>query len=169
MTMTVHEAVKRINEGGKGNSQRQVAKEYGKSESTLRGHIKEAGYIRNEEKKYVLTAESEEKGISAETSFSQDELTAETNFSSNELSAETNEPTNEEKNSRANEGIRVKINEAPPKPNREEKTPMRKRASFDINADLLKRLRVFAILADKNAYEIVETAIKEYLDKQEGK
>jgi hypothetical protein len=166
MTMTIHEAVKMINEG---KSQRQTAKEYGKSESTLRGHIEKAGYVRDDENKYILSAESEETNVSAETSFSQEELTAENNLSQKEVSAENNETTNEEKNSRTNEGIRVKIKEAPQKPNKEEKTAMRKRASFDINADLLKRLRVFAILADKNAYEIVEQAIKEYLDKQEGK
>ena len=48
------------------------------------------------------------------------------------------------------------------KSSKEEK---RKRASFDIDKELLKRLRVASILEEKNAYEMVEEAIRDYLDK----
>lgn len=40
----------------------------------------------------------------------------------------------------------------------------RKRASFDIDVEVLKRLRIYAIKEEKNTYEIVEKAIIKYLE-----
>jgi hypothetical protein len=45
---------------------------------------------------------------------------------------------------------------------------VRKRASFDLDIELLKRLKVFAVISDRNVYEVVETAIRKYLN-EEGK
>ncbi|OJE20653.1 hypothetical protein BAQ46_22770 [Bacillus paranthracis] len=42
----------------------------------------------------------------------------------------------------------------------------RKRASFDIDVDLLKQLKVKAVLEEKNLYDLVEQAIKDFLDKK---
>lgn len=39
----------------------------------------------------------------------------------------------------------------------------RKRASFDLDADLLKQIKIKAVVEDKNIYELVEQAIKEFL------
>lgn len=44
-----------------------------------------------------------------------------------------------------------------------EKTIVRKRASFDIDVELMKDLKIKAIIHDKNVYEMVETAIRQYL------
>lgn len=41
----------------------------------------------------------------------------------------------------------------------------RKRASFDLDADLLKQLKIKAVVEEKNIYELVEQAIKEFLEK----
>ena len=41
----------------------------------------------------------------------------------------------------------------------------RKRASFDLDAELLKQLKIRAVIEDKNIYELVEQAIKEFLAK----
>lgn len=40
---------------------------------------------------------------------------------------------------------------------------VRKRASFDLDVELLKELKIQAVIHDRNVYEIVETAIKQYL------
>jgi len=42
-----------------------------------------------------------------------------------------------------------------------------KKATFELDADLHKRLRTHAAINDTTMLEIVEKAIKEYLDKQE--
>lgn len=39
----------------------------------------------------------------------------------------------------------------------------KKRASFDIDSELLKELKIHAIIHDKNIYEVAESAIRKYL------
>lgn len=73
------------------------------------------------------------------------------------------ETTNERKNVFTKEQKHDRIKEPAQKPTKEEKTKMRKRASFDIDTELLKELKIFAIKEEKNAYEIVEQAIRQYL------
>lgn len=48
----------------------------------------------------------------------------------------------------------------------EEQKNERKRASFDLDAELLKQLKIKAVLEDKNIYELVEQAIAEFLAKK---
>lgn len=48
-----------------------------------------------------------------------------------------------------------------------EVTEERKRASFDLNVDLLKRLKIIAVYEDKKIYEIVEKALLDYINKNE--
>jgi metal-responsive CopG/Arc/MetJ family transcriptional regulator len=43
----------------------------------------------------------------------------------------------------------------------------RKRASFDIDAELLKELKIYATENDRHVYEIVEDSIRIYLNEQE--
>lgn len=100
---------------------------------------------RTEEPKSQNTFEPKNEG-SAETK----------NNSTNELNHDTikeldTKPTNQPKSESVKEG----------------KSKLRKRASFDIDASLLKELKIFAITEDKNVYEIVERAIRAYL--KEGK
>jgi hypothetical protein len=69
---------------------------------------------------------------------------AKANVTTKEL---TLQPTNERTNKRKNELSNV----------------VRKRASFDIDVELLRELKVQAALRDRNIYEMVETAIRQYL------
>jgi hypothetical protein len=46
------------------------------------------------------------------------------------------------------------------------KEQTRKRASFDIDKELLKRLKITSVIEEKNVYEIVEEALRAYLDKK---
>jgi len=41
---------------------------------------------------------------------------------------------------------------------------VRKRSSFDLDVQLLKQLKIQAIIHDRNVYEMVEDAIKLYLN-----
>ncbi|GAB6485593.1 hypothetical protein bcgnr5371_60300 [Bacillus cereus] len=49
---------------------------------------------------------------------------------------------------------------------RTEEQKGRKRASFDIDKELLKRLKVKSVLEEKHVYEMVEEAIRAYLNEQ---
>ncbi|HDR7261020.1 TPA: hypothetical protein QCX12_004762 [Bacillus paranthracis] len=46
---------------------------------------------------------------------------------------------------------------------------IRKRSSFDIDVELMKELKIQAVIHDKNIYEIVETAIRKELTRMKKK
>ena len=54
-------------------------------------------------------------------------------------------------------------NERTSVPIKERSNVIRKRASFDIDVDLLKELKLYSVKEEKNAYVVVEDAIKQYL------
>ena len=49
-------------------------------------------------------------------------------------------------------------------PTKERTNVIRKRSSFDIDVELMKELKIQAIVHDRNVYEIVETAVRQYLN-----
>ncbi|MGE0991332.1 hypothetical protein [Bacillus sp. Gnz1/2] len=51
----------------------------------------------------------------------------------------------------------------------EQKRVIRKRSSFDIDVELMKELKIQAVIHDKNIYEIVETAIRKELTRMKKK
>lgn len=51
----------------------------------------------------------------------------------------------------------------------ERKSVIRKRSSFDIDVELMKELKIHAVIQDKNIYEIVETAIRKELARMKKK
>lgn len=146
MELDIEKAIEMINNG---KSQKGVAREFEVPETTLRNKIKDAGYKRDKDtKQYVLNAPN-------------NETTNERFQPKKEVSAET-------KKHSANERKHDTIKEQEIEPTKEEKAKggksnLRKRASFDIDNELLKELKIFAIMEDKNVYEIVEQAIKNYL------
>lgn len=73
--------------------------------------------------------------------------------------AVTEEPTNV----RTKEPMNVSTKETKNVSTNEPKTIIRKRSSFDIDVELMKELKIKAVLNDKNVYEMVETAIRNYL------
>lgn len=79
---------------------------------------------------------------------------------------EKSEIVKEEKNIPTNERNHDNIKEQNKKPTNKEKDKMRKRASFDIDSALLKELKIYAITEEKNVYEIVENAIRTYLQER---
>lgn len=72
-----------------------------------------------------------------------------------------------EKKSQA-ERIKVPTNESTFKlMNKRTNEVIRKRASFDLDTSLQKKLKLYCVQNDKNLYEVVEAALREYLQKQE--
>lgn len=51
----------------------------------------------------------------------------------------------------------------------ERNSVIRKRSSFDIDVELMKELKIQAVIHDKNIYEIVETAIRKELARMKKK
>jgi hypothetical protein len=74
----------------------------------------------------------------------------------------TSPTTKERKNTTTNQ-LKKKRTIEPKEPTNEPTMIIRKRASFDIDVKLMKELKIYAIQRDKNVYEIVEQAIKQYL------
>ncbi|MGG0545409.1 hypothetical protein ABEY63_26420 [Priestia aryabhattai] len=84
-----------------------------------------------------------------------------------------NEKTKEQTNISAEEEINKGSEQAAPTLERtkeetnvttkERLNVVRKRASFDLDVELLKELKIKAVVEDKNIYEMVETAIRHYL------
>lgn len=131
--MVIEELTEIVEMINQGKSQRKVAAEVGISESTLRSKIKEAGFVRDEQNHYVLKPRSVDR-------------------------AEPSESAEPEKNVSS-----AKLQDWIANGPKEEKPKKKKRASFDIDEDVLKQLKIFAILNDKNIYEVAETAIRKYL------
>ncbi|MFJ5625691.1 hypothetical protein ACIQD3_24220 [Peribacillus loiseleuriae] len=50
----------------------------------------------------------------------------------------------------------------------EQTNVIRKRSSFDIDVELMKDLKIQAIVHDRTVYEIVETAVRQYLEKMKN-
>lgn len=46
-----------------------------------------------------------------------------------------------------------------------EETKVRKRYSFDLDTGLMKQMKVHSVLQEKNVYELMEDAIRDYLNK----
>lgn len=84
---------------------------------------------------------------------------------SKERTKKKNEPK-ESKNVRSND-VTDKTKEEIIIVQREETSEVkRKRSSFDVEVDLLKELKILAIIEEKNVYEIVNDAIRDYLSKK---
>ena len=75
-----------------------------------------------------------------------------------------NKGTKEFKSEGIKKGMSEEIKEVMSTKTEEQKNE-RKRASFDLDAQLLKQLKIKAVVEDKNIYELVEQAIKEFLKK----
>jgi len=79
---------------------------------------------------------------------------------------ETSNETNKEEIKQANEQVATTLerkHQRSKEQTKERSVVVRKRSSFDLDVDLLKELKIQAVLQDKNVYEMVEIAIRQYL------
>lgn len=171
--ITYREYFKRLAEGERVQD---IAEEIGINRSTLREAIKRGGWDvvngrrgSNSEWQYTGTEPEpldEPLRVGASNRKSAKKFLVER---SNELKNETtkellNERTNEGNNGTTKELSNQRSNVGTEEQKNEPIQTVRKRASFDLDVDLLKRLKMEAILRDKNIYEMVEEAIKKYLE-----
>lgn len=87
------------------------------------------------------------------------------NVSTNELNNEKNQRSNVHEE-RAKDEIELTNEQVAPTNERtiERTNVVRKRSSFDIDVELMKDLKIQAIVHDRTIYEIVETAVRQYLE-----
>ncbi|MFK9120891.1 hypothetical protein ACJEBK_29305 [Peribacillus frigoritolerans] len=83
------------------------------------------------------------------------------------------EPINDT-NQRSNVGIKrgkeqVKQANEQSAPTIERTNVIRKRSSFDMDVELMKELKIQAIIHDRTVYELVESAVRHYLAELKGK
>lgn len=153
MTLTIEQGIEKMNNGE--ISQRQLAKEMGIKESTLRANIKKAGYSRNEEKKYVFQPKPETQKNSKKSFRPKQETQKENqpeknitkNPESNDIINTGNNPTRQE------ERIVVIMSETV------------KKVTYEIDENLHFELRMKAFKEKKKVSELVEKAIKNFLEK----
>lgn len=148
-----------------GQTNKAIAESIGKPAKALNRALQRAGY------KYDATAkEWQYAGEGAEPldevfvfgasgqRVSETVKSQDTNEGTKEISNEqTNVQTNQPTKSRTNKQTKVQAIE--------QKNIVRKRSSFDIDVELTRQLKVKAAMEDKNVYEMVEQAIRDYLQK----
>ncbi|WP_352927968.1 hypothetical protein [Peribacillus simplex] len=83
------------------------------------------------------------------------------------------EPINDT-NQRSNVGIKrgkeqVKQANEQSAPTIERTNVIRKRSSFDMDVEIIKELKIQAIIHDRTVYELVESAVRHYLAELKGK
>ncbi|MED3912841.1 hypothetical protein [Peribacillus simplex] len=142
------------------------------SEKLLRKALNKAGYeYRNSgEKGWYFVGEGDEETVQEQLIY--DFATAgkaKANVSTNV----NKEPINDT-NQRSNVGIKrgkeqVKQANEQSAPTIERTNVIRKRSSFDMDVELMKELKIQAIIHDRTVYELVESAVRHYLAELKGK
>lgn len=145
------------------------------SEKPLRNALKSAGYeFRNlGNKGWYFIGEGEETNVLEQSIYDFSKAgKATANVSTKKPKMVSANVVTNESNQRSNVPAKEEIKQANEQvaPTKEVITPIkerinvvRKRSSFDLDVDLLKELKIQAVIQDKNVYEMVENAIRNYL------
>jgi hypothetical protein len=116
----------------------------GRDVSTIQRWMNRAGYYFNDVNGWFYTESADQRKIKKPTKKPKSQTT---NKPKNEP---TLQPIKEQKNV-----LSVQTKEV--------MGTIRKRTSFDLDTQLVKQLKIKAVMDDRNVYEIVEQAIREYL------
>lgn len=141
------------------------------SEKLLRKALKKSGYeYRNSgEKGWYFVGEGDEETVQEQ--FIYDFATvgkAKANVSTN-LNKKPINGTNQRSNVGINSGKeQVKQANEQSAPTIERTNVIRKRSSFDMDVELMKELKIQAIIHDRTVYELVESAVRHYLAELKG-
>ncbi|MEK4013835.1 hypothetical protein [Peribacillus sp. FSL M8-0224] len=137
------------------------------SEESLRKALNKAGYeYRNSGKKgWYFVGEGDEKTVQEQLIY--DFATA------GKVSTNVNKEPINDTNQRSNVGIKsgkeqVKQANEQSAPTIERTNVIRKRSSFDMDVELMKELKIQAIIHDRTVYELVESAVRHYLAELKG-
>ncbi|MEC0299180.1 MULTISPECIES: hypothetical protein [Peribacillus] len=141
------------------------------SEKSLRKALNKAGYeYRNsDEKGWYFVGEGDEETVQEQLIYDfATEGKAKVNVSTNV----NKEP--KDTNQCSNVGIKrgkeqVKQANEQSAPTIERTNVIRKRSSFDMDVELMKELKIQAIIHDRTVYELVESAVRHYLAELKGK
>ena len=167
--MKIGEILKAIKQG---KTLAGIGKDIGVGKEKLSSALRNAGYEFNRKDGWFFGREGEQPLDKNYTEFIRGVKKA--NVSTKERK---NEKTKEPKNQRSNESSNVPAKEEIKQANeqvaptlettkegtKERSNIVRKRSSFDLDVELMKELKIQAVIHDKNIYEMVETAIKQYL------
>jgi hypothetical protein len=153
------------------------------SEKPLRIALKSAGYeFRNSgQKGWYFIGEGDESSVLEQSIYEYSKAKAEANVSTNKPKKDSANVVTNESVQRSNVPAKEEIKQANEQvaPTKERNAPtkertnvrtnertnvVRKRSSFDLDVDLLKELKIQAVMHDKNVYEMVENAIRKYLE-----
>lgn len=119
---------------------------------------------RTEEQRNIVSKEPMNESVNDLRNESINELENQgTNVGSSGLQKKSQSEKVEEKKESTKELTNVQTNEARNEGTKVTSNVVRKRSSFDIDIELMKELKIQAIIHDKNVYEIVETAIRQHL------
>ncbi|EAZ83476.1 hypothetical protein P4645_15225 [Lysinibacillus fusiformis] len=140
--MTIGEIIEELKQG-KGLAD--IGKELTVGKERLSKALKDAGYLYNRKNGWTFTGTGQEPLNKAYTEF----------IVSSKRATTTNITTKE----RTNVDSKIDLNE----PIKERTNVIRKRSSFDIDVELMKDLKIQAVIHGKNVYEIVENAIRKEL------
>lgn len=133
--LTIGEILKALKQG---KSLADIGKELTVGKEKLSKILKDAGYVFNRRTGWTFTRTDQEPLNKDYTDF----ITP-----SKSVKKLTNVPTKKQTNESTKERTNV----------------IRKRSSFDIDIELMKNLKIQAVIHDKNVYEIVENAIRKEL------
>lgn len=139
--MTIGEIIEAL---GQGKALADIGKELTVGKEKLSKALKNAGYLFNRGTGWTY-ARAEPEPLNKDY----------TNFISVRKGVEKPISTNVPTKKPINVGSKVRSNERA--------NVVRKRSSFDIDIDLMKDLKIQAVIHDKNVYEIVENAIRKEL------
>ncbi|MEA0564766.1 hypothetical protein [Lysinibacillus irui] len=139
--MTIGEIIEAL---GQGKALADIAKELTVGKEKISKALKNAGYLFNRGTGWTYTGADPEPLNKDYTDFISSRKGV-------KKSVSTNVPTKE----LTNVGSKVGSNE--------QTKVVRKRSSFDIDIELMKDLKIQAVIHDKNVYEIVENAIRKEL------
>ncbi|MDM5286554.1 hypothetical protein ABEI56_04030 [Peribacillus castrilensis] len=138
------------------------------SEESLRKALNKAGYeYRNSGKKgWYFVGKGDEETVQEQLIY--DFATA------GKVSTNVNKEPINDTNQRSNVGIKrgkeqVKQANEQSAPTIERTNVIRKRSSFDMDVELMKELKIQAIIHDRTVYELVESAVRHYLAELKGK
>lgn len=166
ITITYREYFKRRSEG---ETVKSVADSIGKPTRAINRALERGGWVHEvievtdegkEIKDWVYHGELDvEQALDREMIFGK-VTTVENKRTSEPMKVRTDEQTNRKTIEPIND-----MNEQTNEPTNEPTRVVRKRQSFDIDVSLMKKLKIEAVLREKNMYEIVEEAIRQYLNK----
>lgn len=141
------------------------------SEKSLRKTLNKAGYeYRNSgEKGWYFVGEGDEETVQEQLIY---DFATEGKAKANVSTDVNKEP--KDTNQRSNVGIKrgkeqVKQANEQSAPTIERTNVIRKRSSFDMDVELMKELKIQAIIHDRTVYELVESAVRHYLAELKGK